>query len=139
MGRIRDFFARYEEGANTFDPELVASHYTDPFMGAVPAGVKCLRNDAAFRKAIPERQAFFRQIGFRSARILDLAESPLDDRYTMVKVHWQMVFEKTPGQPQEFRSYITYFLFDPGSGPRVTFYISHDDEQDVMREAGLIP
>lgn len=33
------------------------------------------------------------------------------------------------------------FLFDPGSGtgPKVAFYISHEDEQQVMREAGLLP
>jgi hypothetical protein len=62
-----------------------------------------------------------------------------DERYTMAKVHWRMVFEKDPGKPLDFKFFITYFLFDQGSGPKVAFYISHDDEQKVMREAGLIP
>lgn len=138
MGSIEEFFQRYERGANTFDPDLVAPQYTHPFMGADPNGVACIPNDEAFRASIPRRQVFFREIGFRSARILDLAQTPLDERYTMAKVHWQMVFEKTPGRRQEFRFHITYFLFDPGSGPKVAFYISHDDEQKTMREAGLI-
>jgi hypothetical protein len=139
MTRIGQFFARYEEGANSFDPDLVCSQYTAEFMSGGPKGVMCGRNDEGFRKAVVQRHAFFQQIGFKRARILDLQETPLDDRYTMAKVHWEMTFEKQPGKPLVFRFYITYFLFDPGSGPKVTSWISHDDEQEVMRNAGLIP
>jgi len=139
MTRIEQFFARYEEGANTFDPDLVASRFTDSFAGGDPNGVVCIQNDEAFRRAIPERRAFFQQIGFKSAKILSVEATPLDERYTMAKVHWYMVFEKDPGNPLEFRFFITYFLFDPGSGPKVVFYISHEDERKVMQEAGLLP
>lgn len=138
MEKTKRFFERYEEGANTFDPGLVASQFTPSFMSADPNGVTSIRNDGEFLKAIPERREFFRKIGFQKAKILDIADTPLDDRYTMAKVHWQMEFEKQPGKRQEFRFFITYFLFDPGDGPRIAFYVSHDDEQKVMREAGLI-
>jgi hypothetical protein len=137
--KIEQFFKSYEEGANTFDPDLVASQFTDSFLGGDPNGVTCIQNDEKFRKAIPERHALFQQIGFRSAKILSIVETALDDRYTMAKVHWHMVFEKEPGNPLDFKFFITYFLFDPSSGPKVAFYISHDDEQKVMQEAGLIP
>ena len=141
MTDVAAFFARYEDGANSFDPELVASQFTDPCMGGDPNGVASWRNDAAFRAAIPQRQRFMQGIGFRFARVLDVAATPLDDRYTMARVHWHLRFEKTPGAPQDFRFHITYFLFDPdsGTGPKVAFYISHEDEQQVMREAGLLP
>ncbi|HMQ54932.1 MAG TPA: hypothetical protein PKD98_22825 [Anaerolineae bacterium] len=139
MTKIEQFFKGYEAGANSFDPEVVVSHFTASFMAGDPNGVTCLQNDEAFRKAIPERHHFFQQIGFKFARILSVAEIPLDERYTMAKVHWHMVFEKQPGRPLAFKFFITYFLFDAGSGPKVAFYISHDDEQQVMREAGLIP
>ncbi len=138
MTKIEEFFRRYEEGANTFDPDLMKSLYTETFMGADPNGAACIQNDEKFREAIPQRKEFFRQIGFRSAKVLNIAETPLDDHYTMAKVHWQMIFEKDAGKPQEFKFYITYFLFDPGEGPQVAFYISHDDEQKIMRDAGLI-
>ena len=98
-----------------------------------------MHNDEALRQAIPERHAFFQQIGFRSAKILSVVATPLDERYTMAKVHWHLVFEPQPGSPRDFTFFITYFLFDPGSGPKVAFYISHDDEQQVMQEAGLVP
>ena len=139
MTKIEQFFARYEEGANTFDPDLVSSQYTPEFMGGGPSGVACGRNDQSLHQAIVQRHAFFKEIGFKSARILHVKETPLDEDYTMAKVHWHLTFEKQPGHPLDFKFFITYFLFDSGSGPKVVFWISHDDEQKVMQEAGLIP
>ena len=138
MTKIEQFFTAYEEGANSFDPDLVTSLFTASIMGGDPNGVVCVQNDEGFRRAILERRAFFQQIGFRSAKVLGVAETPLDERYTMAKVQWHMVFEKPPGNPLDFKFFITYFLFDPGSGPKVAFYISHDDERKVMEESGLI-
>lgn len=139
MSKIDGFFARYEEGANSFDPDLAASLYTAEFMAGDPNGVSCGRNDQAFRDAFVGRKEFFQQIGFKRAKILHVEATPLDKKYTMAKVHWQMTFEKHPGQPLDFKFFITYFLYDPGTGPRAASWISHEDEQSVMREAGLIP
>jgi hypothetical protein len=139
MTKTEQFFARYEQGANSFDPDIVTSEFSDCFMGADPNGAVCIQNDDAFRKAIPQRHAFFQRIGFRSARILGVTETPLDERYTMAKVHWHLIFEKQRGHPLDFKFFITYVLFDTGAGPKVVFYISHDDEQKVMKDAGLIP
>src|SRR5262245_41496377 len=108
-------------------------------MGAGPTGVMCGRNDEGLREAIVQRRAFFQQIGFKRARILSVEETPLDDRYTMAKVHWHMTFEKQTGHALDFKFFLTYFLFDAGSGPRVAFWISHEDERKTMQDAGLIP
>lgn len=139
MATIDDFFSRYEEGANSFDPDLMASLYTAEFMGGDPHGVVCGRNDQALRDAIVQRKSLFQQIGFKRATILHVEPTPLDANYTMAKVHWQMTFEKPSGHPLNFKFFITYFLYDPGTGPRAAFWISHDDELRVMRDAGLIP
>ena len=139
MNKVEGFFKRYEEAANTFDPGIIGSQFTAAFMSGDPNGVTCIHNDEEFLKAIPDRHAFFESIGFRYARILNINETPLDDRYTMAKVHWHMVFENQKGHQQDFKFFISYFLFDSGDGPRIAFYISHDDELKVMREAGLIP
>jgi hypothetical protein len=119
--KIEHFFVRYEECANSFDPDLVCSQYTAEFMGGGPSGVMCGRNDESLRKAIAQRHALFQQIGFKRAKILSVKETPLDDRYTMAKVHWQMTFEKQPGHPLDFKFFITYFLLTPALGPRRPF------------------
>jgi hypothetical protein len=139
MAKIEDFFARYEEGANSFDPDLLSSLYTDEFMAGGPSGVSCGRNDQTLREAFSQRKELFQRIGFKRAKVLQVQATPLDDRYTMAKVHWHMTFEKEAGQALDFRFFITYFLYDPGTGPKAAFWISHDDEQRVMREAGLLP
>lgn len=139
MRDLDEFFARYEEGANSFDPDLVCSLYTAEFMAGGPDGVSCGRNDQALRNAFIQRKKLFQEIGFKRAKILHVDATPLDDKYTMAKVHWHMIFEKRPGHPLDFKFFITYFLYDPGTGPKAAFWISHDDEQRVMREAGLIP
>lgn len=138
MERLKNFFARYEEAANTFDPDLQCSLYTDEFMAADPNGVSCGRNDARLRDVFVQRKALFQALGFKQASILHIDATPLDDRYTMARIHWHMTFEKRAGYPQDFRFFITYFLYDPGTGPKAAFWISHEDEQRVMREAGLI-
>jgi hypothetical protein len=56
MAKIEEFFARYEEaansfGANSFDPDLVCSQHTTEFMGGGPDGVACGRNDQTLRGA----------------------------------------------------------------------------------------
>lgn len=138
MDRIDEFFARYEKGANSFDPDLMVSLYTDESMGGDPNGVSCGHNDQSLRDAFVQRKEFFRKIGFKSARVLSVDARPLDENYTMAKVHWHMTFEKQAGNPLDFKFFITYFLYDSGAGPRAAFWISHEDEQKVMHEAGLI-
>jgi hypothetical protein len=138
MAKIKEFFARYEEGANSFDPDIMTSLYTVEFMAGDPNGVSCGRNDQALRNSFIQRKEFFQQIGFKRAKILHLETTPLNDNYTMVKVRWHMTFEKKSSVPLDFKFFITYFLYDPGTGPKVAFWISHDNEQRVMREAGLI-
>ena len=139
MSRITEFFERYEEGANTFEAELMSSLYTDEFMACDPNGVSCGKNDDTLKASFVARKAFFEQLGFREARVLGIDETPLDARYTMAKVHWHMRFEKDSGHPLDFQFYITYFLFDSDSGIKAAFWISHEDEQKVMRAAGLLP
>lgn len=139
MGKLEEYFSRYEEGANSFDPDLVCSLYTTEFMAGGPGGVSCGRNDQSLRDAFIQRKELFEKIGFKRAKILDVDATPLDDKYTMAKVHWRMTFEKQSGHPLDFEFFITYFLYDAGVGPKAAFWISHEDEQRVMREAGLIP
>lgn len=91
MTKIEEFFQHYEAGANSFDPDLVASQFHESFMAGGPGGVACLQNDSQFRNAIPKREAFFQQLGFKSAKILGLVETPIDECYTNVKVHWHMI------------------------------------------------
>lgn len=139
MTKIRKFFNAYEHGVNSFDVDLLSAQFQEAFMGADPNGVFCYRNDASLREAIQQRRDVYEQMGFKFAEILSIADTPIDEHYTMAKVHWRMVFEKIKGQPREFKFFITYFLFDSPQGLRIVFFIAREDEQKVLRDAGLLP
>ncbi len=62
------FFARYEEGANSFDPDLMSSLYLAEFMAGDPNGVSCGQNDQKLRDAIIQRKEFFQKIGFKACQ-----------------------------------------------------------------------
>ena len=139
MNKIRKFFAAYEESVNSFNPDLVSAQFVTSFMGADPNGVACYQNDESLRQAVLQRRDFFTQLGYKFAEILSVADTPIDETYTMAKVHWRMIFEKVKGQPQEFKFFVTYFLYDSPDGLRIVFYIAREDEEKVLREAGLLP
>ena len=139
MNKLRRFFTAYEHAVNNFDAESISAQFVESFMGADPNGVFCHRNDASLKEAVAQRRDIYAQMGFKFAEVLSLAETPIDEHYTMAKVHWRVVFEKIKGQPQEFKFFITYFLYDSGDGLRIVFFIAREDEQKVLREAGLLP
>lgn len=136
---IERFFQEYERGTNTFEPGLVTSQFAEVFIGAGPNGVVAGSNDEEFRAVIPQRKAFMEQIGFKQAEILSLDESVIDEHYTMVAVQWRMTFEKEPGQPLPAEFEIVYFLFIEEELPKIVLYIAHDDEEETMRQMGLLP
>lgn len=139
MNKIRKFFTAYEHAVNSFDADLLSTQFVESYMGADPNGVSCHRNDRSLHEAIAQRRDMYEQMGFRFAEILSIAETPIDDYYTMAKVHWRLVFEKIKGQPREFKFFITYFLFEAPEGLRIVFFIAREDEQKVLRDAGLLP
>lgn len=137
--RVQRFFERYEEGANTFAEAVILEGLAHSFMGADPNGAQVFEVNDEFRKAIPRRRQFFQSIGFLSAHILGVEQSQISADYILAKVRWEMIFEKD-GRAHDVRFVITYVLHDAGGADlKVVFYVSHDDEQKAMREAGLIP
>ena len=134
MNKIRKFFVGYEHGVNSFDADLISAQFPEAFMGADPSGVFCHRNDTSLRESVAQRRDMYERMGFKFAEILNIAETPIDEHYTMAKVHWRLVFEKVKGQPQEFKFVITYFLYDSPEGLRIVFFIAREDEQKVLRD-----
>ena len=69
---------------------------------------------------------------------MSLEETPIDDQYTMVKAHFLMQFQKTPGQIAEAKIDSTYILFMKGNSPKIVMQIEHEDLKEAMQERGLL-
>ena len=136
---VKKFFEDFERGSNTFESELLASQLSDPFMAADPDGDIQVVKKEDFLAGIAKRQTFFQSIGFQFVKIVSLDESRLDDHYVMVKVQWQMRFEKNPGKPIDTQSSSTYILFIKDDSPKIVFYLAHENFMKIMQELGLLP
>lgn len=136
---IKTFFEDFERASNTFESDLLASQFSDPFMSADPHGdIQVVKKDN-FLTGIAKRQAFFHSIGFQFVKIVPFEETRLDQHYVMVKVHAQMRFEKTPGQPIDLNNDAVYILFIKDDSPKTVFNLTHEDLIKIMQEYGLLP
>ena len=136
---INTFFEDFERASNIFEPDLLASQFSDPFMAADPhGGIQVVKKDD-FLAGIAKRQAFFHSIGFQFVKIVPFEETRLDQHYVMVKAHGSMRFEKTPGQPIDVNSDSVYILFIQDDAPKVVFQLTHEDLMKIMQTHGLLP
>jgi hypothetical protein len=135
---IKTFFEDFERASNTFERDLLALQFSDPFMAADPnGGIQVVKKDD-FLAGIAKRQAFFQSVGFQFVKIIPLDETRLDNRYVMVKVHVHMRFEKNPGQPIDMKNDSVYILFIKDDSPKIVFNLTHEDLMKVMQEHGLL-
>jgi hypothetical protein len=136
---VKKFFEDFERASNTFERDLLASRFSDPFMAADPNGsIQVVKKDD-FIAGISKRQAFFQSVGFQFVKIVPLDETRLDNYYVMVKVHVQMRFEKNPGQPIDLDNDSVYILFIKDDSPKMVFNLTHEDLMKIMQEHGLVP
>jgi hypothetical protein len=54
----------------------------------------------------------------------------------MVKVHWGVTFRKTGGRVIEFD--VSYLVQKIGPEPKIILFIAHQDEEEAMKELGLM-
>ena len=133
---LRSFFDQYAQATNKMKPSTVAGFYADNFIVAGPKGNMAYRNDEKFLQWLEELKDFNQKTGMGSMRIVNYGESAVSPHYLMATVEWGVTFEKTGDELITFD--ITYFVDVTGKMPRIIMYISHEDQEDAMKERGLL-
>jgi len=133
---VKSFFTRYEAANAVFDVEQIADCYAEVFMFGGPMGVQCVKKDD-FLKVLPRRKEFFRSLGLVSSSIDSLTASALDSRYTLVKVVWNMRFERNAREPVYSQNAASYVLSGSGDLVQIVFQIDHQDLTKRVQELGL--
>jgi hypothetical protein len=132
---IKAIFAEYEKAFASLDFKKSAGFFADTFISAGPRGV-IAQSKAEFIKLANEAADFYRQVGQTSAKIISADETPISNEYSMVKVHWGATFKKTRDILIEFD--VSYFIFRSVPEPKIIMFIAHQDEQQAMRDLGLV-
>ncbi len=132
---VRKLFSEHEKAFNELDMKKSAEFFADSFISAGPNGT-ITNSKKEFLESGQKAAAFYRSVGQKSAKILSLDETPITDKYSLVKVHWGVTFEKTGDRLIEFD--VSYLLQKIGAEPKIILFIAHQDEQKAMRELGLL-
>ncbi len=130
-------FTTYAHAFSTLDAEAVLDVFADCCIAAAPQFVGCTKSQEELRSAVTQLYEFYANIGLEAAKLVTLTETPLDDHYSLVKVEWATYFRQLGNEPLTFE--VTYIIQTSAETPKIILFISHGDEQAVMRENGLLP
>ncbi len=133
---VKSLFDAYERAFDALDIEKQVEFFSETFISAGPRGTIAQNRDE-FMAMSHQAADFYRSVGQTSARIVSMEERAISDQYSMVPVHWACTFESTGDRSIEFD--VTYFLqkTDPAN-PRIIMFVAHQDEEQAMRELGLL-
>ena len=123
---VKAFFAGFEAANAVFDVEQIAACYADAFMFGGPDGVQCVKKED-FLKVLPRRKEFFRSRGLLSSHIDRVEASPLDSKYTLAKVIWNMRFDRGANEPISSQNAASYILARTEDRFQIVFQIDHQD------------
>jgi hypothetical protein len=134
--RLQTFFADYERAFGTLDSEAIVDMYSDSALAASPGFVGCTKDKNELRQGITNAYQMYKRVGLGSVKILNLSEQALGQHFSMVTVRWSTTFQKTGKEPITFD---VSYLVQNGEKPKIICFVSHEDEQEMMKSRGLIP
>jgi hypothetical protein len=132
--RIKALFEDYGKSFSALELQKQAKLFADDFIAAGPKGIISQKRDE-FIKNADKAADFYRKAGQESVEIKSTKETWFSDKYAMVTVHWAAHFKKL-SKPVEFD--VSYLVQLTDEKPKIILFISHEDEQEAMKELGLL-
>jgi hypothetical protein len=132
--RIQKLFADYGKSFSALALQDTAKLYADDFIAAGPKGI-ISQTRAEFMKNAKTAAEFYRSVGQERAEAKSMKETWFSDNYVMVTIHWAVTF-KTLDRPAEFD--VSYLVQLTGDEPKIILFISHEDEQEMMKSLGVL-
>jgi len=132
---LHELFTEYEKAFAALDIKKSAGFFSDTFISAGPRGA-IAQSKAEFLKLADQAAEFYKGVGQTSAKILSLQENAVSDEYSLVRVHWGVTFKKTGDTMIEFD--VSYLVQKIGAEPNIILFIAHEDEEEAMKELGLL-
>ena len=135
---LRAFFERFETLSAGADVDSLVATYAPNFMLAGPNGAQVVRSVDILR-AIPKRKQFLDSAGHRETALIGFEETPLTDRYSLVRVEWRWRFERAGITPTTITLPSRFIVDCAGDVPQIVLYMNDTDVATVARERGLLP
>jgi hypothetical protein len=133
---LKLFFDGYAKASMGPDPEAVADHYASDFVTSGPTGSAAFRNDEKFLAWLRQVHDFNQQSGMQSLEVVSVSQVPIEDHHALATVEWGTTFVKTA--EEQIRFQISYLVQLLDGRPVILAYVSHQDQEEVMKARGLI-
>ena len=131
------FFDGYAKAFSRLDPEPVAGLYAECAIAAGPAYLGCTKNADELRAALTRAYSFYKKIGMESVKILGRADTAINPLHVLARVHWAAFFRKMGDEPVTFE--VSYLVRLVDETPKILLFISHEDEEALIKAKGLLP
>jgi hypothetical protein len=123
---VVEFFDRYQQGANTVDPDVVRGCFAETFLHLDPASAGPVPREALIQ-ALPGRAQLFAGIGVEALQLTELGEQPLDDLHTMVATTWSARFSADAADPEPLVLPSQFLLRRHEDSWRIVAYLNSTD------------
>jgi hypothetical protein len=123
---VSSFFATFERSISESDVSTVATLYADVFTFGGPRGVQTVKKDD-FLKLLPKRKEYFASMGLGKSTVASIDEIPLDAKYILARVVWQMTLKISSEVSKQFETRATYILEIKNDTPVIVMQLDHQD------------
>ncbi|WP_433317530.1 hypothetical protein ACQP0U_09305 [Micromonospora sp. CA-269861] len=132
------FLHDYARAVEAGDNDAVAASYAGTYIEGDPGGAAAVTNDAEYRAALDERHtAMTQHLGLTGAQVTVLDVLDLAPGYVLVPTRWTLDFAPPAGRGGSAQFAQTYVVRLGDSRPQILLYLSHEREDEAMRELGL--
>jgi hypothetical protein len=135
---IEQFFQTFELNRHAGNIPAMVEQYASVFLVAGPQGAQCVRGED-FALALPKRKQIFDSLGCQFTDLVSLEETPLNDRFVLVRTQWKMTFSRNPGNEQSFSVDSIFILDTTEDGFKIVFYLPLQDIFKLLKERGILP
>jgi hypothetical protein len=133
---VAEFFTHYAKLSIGDDGPALAAVYAPTFFVAGPTGSMTFANDAQFLDWLAQLRMFNHQHGMQDLSPAAVRETELSPLHVLAQVRWRARFAKTGTRAIEFD--IAYLIERTAESWRVLGYVSALDQEEAMRELGLL-
>jgi hypothetical protein len=130
---VSNFFATFERSLSESDVSTVASLYADVFLFGGPRGVQTV-NKTDFLKLLPKRKDYFASMGLGKSTVASIDEIPLDAKYILARVVWQMTLKIASEVSKQFETKATYIVEIKNGTPVIVMQLDHQDLAEKVKE-----
>jgi hypothetical protein len=136
MKNIKEFFDEYAVTSINGNANQLSGFYAPRFMFSSKNEVSAFTNDERFLDWLNNLFEFNKKTGLLKIEVKNIDSTSIGEYFTKATVTWASTYSKNTGEEITFD--LHYVLNHYGGDFKIILYISETDQEDLMKEKGLL-